>query len=77
MADGANDITGAFHQPIITARGAIGAVVGVGVNAAVGNPKPRPPRGRPGGNGALGPVTPRPGLGGFGGRKPKRSQITA
>lgn len=43
--------------------------VGVSVNAAVGTPKPRPERGRPGLSG-LTPPTTLPGLGDFGRKRP-------
>ena len=45
----------------------------VGVSAAVGTPRPRPPKGRPPGNGALGPIRPVPGLGDFKGKPSRKS----
>ena len=41
------------------------ATRGTTATAALGTPKPKQPRGRPQGNGALGPITPVPGLGDF------------
>lgn len=50
----------------------VGVAVGT-ADLAFGEPKPKQPRGRPKGNGALGPLRPVPGMSGFGKQKPAKS----